>query len=98
MGISMINTKHQSLLHLAIRDVCSEYTAAETFEEADAVITLEELQANILEQLNLFLNEKQKEFVTVNFLKSELNNNNLPGTFISTQEGTLEVWLIKKII
>jgi predicted nucleic acid-binding protein len=93
----MINTKHQSLLQLAIEDVCSEYVSAETFEEADAVITLKELQEDISRQLNSILNEKQREFITVNFLKSELNSNNLPGTLISTQEGTIEVWLTKKV-
>jgi hypothetical protein len=87
--------KSISLLQLAIRDVCIDFRSVTTLEEAESVITLEELQCNILSQLDLKLNHKEKEAITLNLLRSELLKNNLFSTQIINEDELIEVWLVK---
>jgi hypothetical protein len=93
-------TKHINSIHLlqhAIRDTCADYISVTTYEEADSAFRLEELQKNLLTQLNISLNEKEKTAVTLKFLKSELINNKLFSIQLGIQNGFEEVWLVKKI-
>jgi hypothetical protein len=85
-----------SLLKLAIRDTCNDFIPVNSIEEADTIITLENLQKNILIQLGRTLNDSEKKAVTLNMLKSELTKNNLFSTEINTDDGMMEVWLVKK--
>ena len=85
------------LLHLAIKDVCAGFQTAASWEEADSIVTVDQLKENILEQLDRRLDEKGKQFITPEFIKSELRKNNLKETSLLTEDGKQEVWFLKRV-
>ena len=91
-----LETYEHALLRLAIRDACYGYETAANAEEAEAMITLEDMRTNILQQLERTHKEKEKEFVTPEFIKTELKRNNLVETLFTTADGTKEIWFLKK--
>jgi hypothetical protein len=88
----IMNNEALALLHHVIKDTCAEYCSVSSIEEADTVITLEELHNFLLELLRNKINEKEKYTITLNLLRSELNNNQ----FFSTLSDAKEVWFIKR--
>jgi len=72
MIYSISHTSSNVLLHLAIKDACSGYKTAATWDEADSIVTVDQLRENILEQLEKRISEREKEYITTEFVKSEL--------------------------
>jgi hypothetical protein len=97
MIYSISHTSSNVLLHLAIKDACSGYKTAATWDEADSIVTVDQLRENILEQLEKRISEREKEYITTEFLKSELRKNNLKETSLLTEDGRQEVWFLKRV-
>jgi hypothetical protein len=87
-----------SLLRSVLKDACCNFTSVNLCEEADAIITPEEIQDVILHQLQFKLNQDQKAFITLNLIKAELIKNNMFSTSLYTDKGHIEVWLLKEKI
>lgn len=92
----MTDARARALLRLSIRDACKGFQSVDDPEDAEAMITLEDLQADILKQLESTISEEEKGLVNFDFLKEELRRNKLVETLFKTEEGIREVWLLKK--